>query len=199
MRIIPRVYMDACCFIDLAKQRIDLQTPKERDAHIFYCKKFIEAARNDDASVYTSTVSVVECVKVTDHMTPGGPTIEDERVKALFKGMLMSAKSGILPVMPNPRITEDARNLRWEHGITCGPMDAIHIATALSVKCSHFFTTDGKLGVENINKISSLGLTICTADRLADVLPDEYRQLPLRVVHDAEQGEAGSARAKWKG
>jgi predicted nucleic acid-binding protein len=198
MRNIPVVYMDACCFIDLAKHDFKMQTRQDREPHIFYCRKFIEAARKNDATVYTSTISVVECIKLTDDLSSGGPTTEDARVKELFKGMLMSARSGVLPVIPQPRITELARDLRWDHGITCKAMDAIHIATALSMKCSHFLTTDAKLGAENVKKIGALGLAVCTADKLADLLPDEYKQLPLRARHEAEPERKRQIRARAK-
>ncbi len=180
----PVVYMDACCFIDLAKSALSVPTLREREPHIFYCRKFLDAARAKDAVVYTSTISVVECVNIKDTTAPGCPIVEDDGARTLFRGMLMSAKSGVMPVMPMPKITELARDLRWVHDITCKPVDAVHIATALAMKCSHMFSTDGRLGAENIRKISALGLTVCTADRAVELLPDQYRQYTLRPAND---------------
>lgn len=185
---LPTVYMDACCFIDCAKTVMKTPTPKVREPHIYFCRKFLEAARNKHVTVYTSTVSVVECIKLTDDTVKGGPTIEDDNIKALFKRMLMSAKSGVMPVMPNPGITESARDLRWNHGITCSGMDRIHVATALAMNASHFLTTDGRLGHENIQKIGHLGLVVATADTVAHLLPDEYKQLHLEAKHATKQG-----------
>ena len=181
----PVVYMDACCFIDLAKSAMKIPTKVDRDSHIFFLRKFLDAARARDAAVYTSTISVVECVKLTDDTSLGGTLIEDDRVKALFKGMLMSGKSGVTPVMPTPVITDRARDLRWNHAVTCKPVDAMHLATAMAMKCTHFLTTDGRLGAANIARISALGLIVCTADQIAALLPTAYAQLPLQPKRPA--------------
>lgn len=195
---LPAFYMDSCCFIDLAKTAVRVQTSSDREPHIFYCRKFIEAARARHLRVYTSTMTAVECVKLTDDTAPGGPTRDDDTVKELFKKMLMSGRSGVMPVMPNPVITELARDLSWNHGITCKPMDRLHLATALTMKCSHFFTTDDKLGQQNVSKINALGLAICRADAASDLLPGQYKQLPLEGAkkHAKQQGtsvEAGAS------
>ncbi|MCZ2173301.1 MAG: PIN domain-containing protein [Burkholderiales bacterium] len=176
----PTIYMDTCCFIDMAKTALSIQTPPRREPHIFYCRKFLDAARAKDVVIYTSTMTVVECVVIKDSSKPGNPIVEDEAVRALFRGMLMSGKSGVMPVIPTPRITESARDLRWTHDITCKPIDALHLATAIDMKCSHFLTTDGRLGAENIKKIADLGLVVCSADEVANLLPSQYRQYELK-------------------
>jgi predicted nucleic acid-binding protein len=176
----PVVYMDSCCFIDLAKTALSVPTVAKREPHIYYCRKFLDAARAGDVTVYTSTLTVVECVQITDSTKPGNPPVEDDSVRVLFKGMLMSAKSGVMPVIPTPLVTEAARDLRWVHDVTCRPIDATHIATALQMKCTHFFTTDAKIGAENIKKVAGLGLVICNADHAVELLPDQYRQYALK-------------------
>gem|GEM_PF-4338707 len=145
--------------------------------------------------VYTLTVTAVECVKLTDDTVPGGPTRDDDTVRDLFKKMLMSGRSGVIPVMPTPVITELARDLRWRHGITCKPMDRLHIATAMAMKSSHFFTTDDKLGQQNVAKINALGLAVCRANSVSEMLPDRYRQLTLEgSKHAKRQGAATQGR-----
>lgn len=172
--------MDSCCFIDLAKNALSLPVLAKRDPHVFFCRKFLDAARANDVTVYTSTMTVIECVYVTDNGTPGKQAIEDDGVKAIFRGMLLSGKSGVMPVIPTVRITDNARDLRWQDGITCKPIDRLHIATAIAMKCTHFFTSDDKLGSENIRNIANLGLTVCMADKAADLLPTHYRQFELK-------------------
>ncbi|MDP2073337.1 PIN domain-containing protein [Hydrogenophaga sp.] len=189
----PVVYMDACCFIDMAKSTLKVPTKVERGAHIFFLRKFLEASRAKDASVYTSTITVVECVKVTDDTSPGNTLIDDDEVKRLFRGMLMSGKSGVIPVMPTPRITERARDLRWSHDVTCKPMDAMHLATAFEMKCTHFLTTDGRLGEANIARIKSLGLKVCTADQISGLLPSAYTQMPLPSKKSGDDASVGVA------
>lgn len=178
----PSIYMDACCFIDLAKTALSVHTSPKREPHIFYCRKFLDAARAKDLNVYTSTASVVECVFIIDESAPGKPVVEEDAARALFRGMLMSGKSGVMPVMPTPRITEAARDLRWVHGISCKPMDRLHLATAIEMKCGHFFTTDGRLGADNIKKLEGLGLAVCSADSVVNLLPNKYRQFELRAA-----------------
>lgn len=175
----PAIYMDSCCFIDLARSALSVFTEPNREPHIFYSRKFLDAARAGHVTVYTSSVTVVECVNIKDESVKSKPIVEDESVRPLFRGMLMSGRSGVLPVMPTPKITEAARDLRWVHDITCKPMDAIHLATALELKCSHFFTTDA-FGAENIKKLSVLGLIVSSADYAADLLPSQYRQFDLK-------------------
>ncbi|MES2960035.1 MAG: type II toxin-antitoxin system VapC family toxin [Pseudomonadota bacterium] len=174
------VYFDACCFIDLAMTKLSIPTLSEREKHIYFCRKLLEAARAREVTVYTSTVTMAECVKLEDTSKPNGQqVVSDERVQKLFKGMLQSGV-GVIPVAATPTITEAARNLRWKHGITVKPMDAIHIATALAMKCTHFVTTDDKLGVENVKRIAELGLTVCRADMLSPLVPSKYLQIELQ-------------------
>lgn len=176
----PLVYFDACCFIDLAKTRLSIPTLSEREKHIYFCRKLLEASRAKEVIVYTSTVTMAECVKLEDTSRPNGQqTVADERVQKLFKGMLQSGV-GVMPVAATPAITEAARNLRWKHGITVKPMDAIHIATALAMKCTHFVTTDDKLRVENVKRIAGLGLTVCRADVLSLLVPSKYLQIEIQ-------------------
>lgn len=178
----PRVYFDACCFIDMAQSAMSLQLETGRESHVFYCRKFLEAARNQEVFVFTSTVSVVECTSVKDRTKPSGQQgILTDDVKQLFRGMLLSARSGVMPVQPTPIIIEDARDLKWDDGATLRPMDAIHVATAIAMKCTHFVTTDNLHGADIVN---NLGLAICRADDIAHLLPDRYKQLALTRSHE---------------
>lgn len=176
----PRLYVDACCFIDMVSHDLSIGVKPGRDSHIYYCRKFLDAAKGKEASVFTSTLTVAECIVIKDETDQSNhrPVLTDE-VKRLFEGMLLSTKSGVMPVQPTPRIVKAARDLRWKHGATFKPMDSLHIATALEMKCGYFLTTDDRLKPENVEIAKSLGLAICTADSIAHLLPSKYRQLAL--------------------
>ena len=176
----PRVYFDACCFIDMVSHDLSVGVRLDRASHVHYCRNFLEAAKCNEAHVFTSILAVAECLAIKDESDPKypRPVLTDE-VKRLFEGMLMSTKSGVMPVQPTPRIVKAARDLRWGHAATFKPMDSLHIATAIEMKCGYFLTTDGKLKSENVAIAKTLGLVVCTADSIAHLLPTKYRQLPL--------------------
>lgn len=179
----PKVYFDACCFIDLVSHELSIGVKSGRDSHVYYCRKFLEAARNKEASVFTSTLTVAECTHIKDDSDQSNhKTVLTDEVKRLFEGMLLSARSGVIPVQPTPRIVKSARDLQWKHGATFKPMDSLHIATAIEMKCGYFLTTDGRLKPENIKIVNDLGLIVCTADKISTCLPSKYAQLPLHPI-----------------
>lgn len=178
----PRVYFDSCCFIDMVAHNLSIGVRTDRTSHVYYCRKFLEAARANDACVFTSTLTVAECLVIKDESDPKGHrSVLTDEVKRLFEGMLLSAKSGVMPVQPTPRIVKSARDLRWEHAASFQPMDSLHIATAIDMKCGYFVTTDDKLKLklEKTAILKALTLVVCTADSIANLLPSKYRQLPL--------------------
>lgn len=177
MSIDIRVYLDACCFIDLAQHGLKLKADADREPHVFYCRKFIDAARAKEAIVLTSTLTITECSFVKDISKPEHERkIKTDEVRRLFQGLLLSGKSGVLPAQPTPLIVEKARDLVWVDGATLKAMDALHVATALHHKCSHFITTDN-FGEESLAIIRGLGLAVCSADKIAHFLPDHHKQL----------------------
>lgn len=179
MGIEIRVYFDACCFIDLAQNALRINTDADREPHIFFAKKLIDAARAKEATVITSTLTTTECTCVKDKSKPESERIiKTDEVRRLFQGMLLSGKSGVLPAQPTPLIVEKARDLVWVNRATLKAMDALHVATALHHKCTHFITTDN-LGEDNIKIINGLGLAVCSADKTAHLLPNHHKQLDL--------------------
>lgn len=88
-------------------------------------------------------------------------------------------------------IGEDARDLRWKHGIALRDADSIHVASALDRKCEELLTTDGRLLrlSSHVDKFAKLGLRV-GAGRTTLCLPDRYRQLGL--VNDEKGNQAGS-------
>lgn len=180
MSIDLRLYFDACCFIDLVTHTLRFPTIAARADHIYFCRKFIDAARNKEALIITSTLTVTECTHVRDESkAEKEKIIKTEQVKRLFQGMLLSGKSGITPAQPTPQIIELARDLVWVHGTNLQPMDSLHVATALFHNCTHFITTDGLRNDENKKILNDLGLAVCQADEISHLLPSHHAQMQL--------------------
>jgi predicted nucleic acid-binding protein len=181
-------YFDACCFIDMAAHGMGIAAKADREPHVFFCRKTLEAARASEASVFTSSLTLMECSFVRDDsQPPGKEIILNDKVKSLLNAMLLSTKGGVMPVQPTPKILRAARELRWAHGITLSAMDALHVATAMEMKCTHFITTDTNFGAENLKKIEGMGLAVCAADSASHLLPHKYGQLPLALAQKPAQ------------
>ena len=135
--MIPRVYIESCWFIEAA--RFDLRgTASEpgREREVAFLKVILEASRDGEVDVFTSTLTLAECLHV------GG--CADQRVQDLYRGLLSSGRYVTL-VQPDVFVCEDARVLRWQHGISLKGADAVHVASAVTMKCTEFLTCDGKI------------------------------------------------------
>ena len=175
-----KLYFDTCCFLDMLQHTTGISPKPERAAHVFYLRQFLELARAKGAVVYTSTLTVAECQFALDESDKNNfKKILTDEVKRLIDGLLLSGKSGVLPAQATPNIVRASRDLRWVHSANFKPLDALHIATALKLGCSHFITTDAKLDAKSKLIVNSLGLAFCTADSLKESLPSEYRQLTI--------------------
>jgi len=168
----PRIYMCSCCFIDLVKGSVGKALGSGRDKEVWFVDALLKASANRDLEVYTSTLSVAECTHAGDE------NITNE-VKDLFMRFLSSGKHVVL-IQPDVFVAEDARDLRWKHDITLSGADALHVASALSVGCKEFLTTDarrkGPLG--QAQRIAQLGINVILPSATG-FLPDEYRQTDL--------------------
>lgn len=175
-----KLYFDTCCFVDMLQHKTGISAKPERAAHVFYLRKFLELARANGALVYTSLLTVAECQFVLDEKNKSNlKKVFTDEVKRLIDGMLLSGKSGVLSAQATPHIVRASRDLRWVHSANFEPMDALHIATAINLGCSHFITTDAKLVAESKLSLGSLGLAFCAADSIRNLLPSDYRQLPI--------------------
>jgi predicted nucleic acid-binding protein len=178
MAEVRKIYMDSCCFIDMVKTKIGKTLSADRELDVWHLKRLLEANRDKEIEIYTSTITIAEC----SHAGDGDIS---EIVRNTFSLLLMSGQYVRL-VQPTPFIAEDARDLRWKHGIALRGADAIHVASALDRKCEEMLTSDGRL--ERLNKsvtiLTKLGLNI-RAGRNTDCLPHKYRQLGF----DDEKGQ----------
>jgi predicted nucleic acid-binding protein len=173
MAVVPKIYIESCPLIDMAKHRAKLAmdanpaTQSQRENAVWFCKKILEAARNGDLEVYASAVSIGECT----YVERGVPVSQD--TQDFFNMLLCSGRSGIRLVQPMESLWVAARNLRWKENVNLKPMDSLHIATALHMGCSEFITTDSGIYKQR-DKFDSPKLSIIQAFE-TKVLPDKYR------------------------
>ena len=168
MSAIPCIYSDANPIIELAKFAKNTHDPtRERD--IWMMQQILKAASNEEISLYTSTISVAECVAAGDDW---GPDVQE-----FFVGTLTSGRMFKL-VQDSIFVAERARDLRWKDNIRLSGMDAIHVASALEAKCTEFLTWDGGIGQSKLtlkaSALASLGLTIIHP-RDTKILPSYYK------------------------
>lgn len=166
-----KIYIDACCFIDMVKTKVGKTLGQDRENDVWHLKRLLEANRDKEVEIYTSTLSIAECSHVGDVNI--SPTVQSE-----FDRLLMSGQYVRL-VQMTPFIAVDARGLRWNHGITIRGADSIHVASALAMKCEEFLSCNGRLArvLKHDAALAKLGLNVRNG-RDTQCLPDKYRQLP---------------------
>ena len=173
-----RVYLDANTLIDLVRFKVKAVTSDPTRADdVWYVEQLLEAARASEIDVFTSSMSIVECVSVKD------PNKEAE-AQDFFIGLLESGKSGIKLIQPTSAIQLKARDLRWRFGLTLKGLDSVHAATALFFKCDEFLTHDGADFGKNEVKLAAMGLVVCAPSKTS-ALPAKRMQLVLPIGGDA--------------
>jgi PIN domain len=184
MADLRRVYIDSCCFIDMVKSTVGKQVAADREHDVWHLKMLLEANRDREVEIFTSTLTIAECIHV------GDPDISDS-VKSAFASLLTSGQYVRL-VQVSPFIGEDARDLRWKHGVTLRGADGIHVASALDRKCEELLTANGRLQrlSDHADALIKLGLRVGPR-RTTQCLPDKYRQLGL-VDHQKVQRSAAT-------
>lgn len=167
-----KIYLDACCFIDMVKTQIGKTLVQDREHDVWHLKRLLEAQRDREIEIYTSTLTIAEC-------SHGGDGDISATVKSEFTRLLMSGQYVKL-VQLTPFIAVDARDLRWTHGMAIRGADGIHVASALAMKCEEFLSSDARLA--RLGKVgttlSKLGLHV-RSGRDTKCLPEKYRQLTL--------------------
>lgn len=166
---LKRVYLDSTVIVDMVKVDIGKAVADDRELDVWHARQLLEAHRNKDVKVLTSTLTIAEC-------THGGEGEIGADVQRILNGILTSGDYLEL-IQMTPFVAMDARDLRWNHGITLRGADGIHVASAISERCDELLTTDGKMGRlhHHRDKLLSLGLTVCPA-RETTSLPAKYRQ-----------------------
>jgi hypothetical protein len=166
----PRIYLDSCCFIDMAKQEVGLTFNADRTDDVWHLKQLLQATRDGEISAFTSTLAIAECTSVDRSVTP--------KVKDIFTRLLMSGQYVVL-VQPTPFIMQYGRDLNWIYGLILRGADSVHIESALDRKCDEFITTDDQVKkLKAKQKLLTLGLRVLCG-RETQCLPSKYRQIPL--------------------
>jgi predicted nucleic acid-binding protein len=168
-----KIYLEACPIIDMAEY--EAKPSKGREMDVWLCKQALAAARDGKVVVFTSMLSVAECTTIAPDM-PSPPA----ETKRFLDMLLLSGKSGITIVQIRQIIAIRARDLRWAAEINLKGADAIHVATALEMKCDELWTRDGRIWKKR-TEIGQLGLKVVTPNATS-ALPESYRnpELPLR-------------------
>lgn len=168
-----RIYIDTCCIIQNVKGSIDENDGfSQRD--LDYVKMILEAGLKGDVELFTSSVTVAECLHTGD-----GTNIPDE-AKRLFKTILSSGRIMTLKYA-DLFVVERSRDFRWVHGISLKPLDSIHLATALETKCAEFWTGDcfgGTEGEKRKQLSEAFDIKIILPSETT-LLPSDYRQKEL--------------------
>jgi len=151
----------------MVKQSVGHTLKTDRMKDVWFLKQLTHACRDSEIEVFTSVLTIAEC-------THAGTDIS-ELVKSRFNDLLTSGQYVRL-IQPTPFIAMDARDLRWRHGISVAGPDGLHIASALSLKCDEFVTTDDRPKKTNAKAIlSTLGLRMIRASE-TQCLPSKYLQ-----------------------
>jgi predicted nucleic acid-binding protein len=164
----PAVYIDACCFIDCVKFDVSAPIEEGREKEVWYVKKLLQAHRDKELTVYTSTLSIAEAVHIGSSPVP-------ESVQRALDALLTSGQYVHL-VQPTPFVCIDARNLRWVENINLRGADSIHLASALEMKCLEFLSTDTRFA-----RLSKFSPQI-TAKGITPKLPSQTSVLPGKYL-----------------
>lgn len=167
MSELPKLYVESDPLIDLVKVKVGL-TPKtgaERD--VWYLERVLDAARAGEVELFTSTITIAECTHVSD-------PAKLENAKPFFLGLLASGKSGVRLVQTTLSVVERARNLRWFDSFKLSGADAIHVASALHMRCDELLTGDGKI-LNSAALLAPMSLKACRPSGTA-LLPAKYFQ-----------------------
>lgn len=169
MAELSAVYVDACCFIDVVKFDISATLEEGRKGEVWYIKRLLQAHRDREINVFTSTITIAEAVHTGTMPVPS-------EVQSALDALLTSGQYTYL-VQTTPFVCADARNLRWVDGIALKGADSIHLASALDRNCSEFLSFDGRFGrIEKYSAaLSQKGIEVLNPSK-TKVLPGKYLQ-----------------------
>jgi predicted nucleic acid-binding protein len=150
----PRIYCDANPIIELAKLSKKTHDPaRERD--LWFLGQMLKAADNGELELYTSSISIAECVAAGDDWS--------KDVQEFFIGVLSSGRMFRL-VQDSIFVAEQARDLRWNHNLVLRGADAIHVASAMEAECTELISWDADMNnprsIEKAAVLQKLGINV---------------------------------------
>lgn len=168
---LTRIYIDTCPLIEVLKHLDGTPLSPEREREVWFTQRCLEAGLHGEIELITSTLTIAELRGTSIRPIPA-------ETKRIIHSVLTSGRVMQLSMITQG-ITELARDLDWDHGINLGGADAIHVATALTLKCTEFLTLDGK-PLKNTGQIAGLGLRVILPSQTTE-LPPNYRQGKLKL------------------
>jgi hypothetical protein len=161
-----RIYLDACCFIEMIKSEQGLPLDHPEDADM--TKRLLHASRDGKVEAWTSLMTVAEVLGASKLAAP------DEALKSRIERLLLSGRDGVLVHGLSPFVAKRARDLYWVDGLKERAADRIHVATALDLRCDEVLSVDGRLR----SKFGRSTIENCTLRAVKETryLPDDYRQ-----------------------
>ena len=175
----PRIYCDANPIIELAKLAKKTHDPL-RERELWFLNQMLRAASNDELELYTSSISIAECVAVGDDWS--------KDVQEFFIGVLTSGRMFRL-VQDSIFVAEQARDLRWKHDLVLKGADAIHVASAMEAECKEIISWDADMNnsksLQKVAALEKLGISVILPSQSL-LLPSYYRteSVPLLLEPD---------------
>ena len=112
------------------------------------CNAIIDAAKKGEVELYTSLMSYCECAKIRDEYASEA----EEIITSFFKHKY------IIPVAIDIKVSRITRSLVRDYNMDV--RDAIHLATAISIKADELQTWDGDDLLKLNGKIPNIKLKI---------------------------------------
>lgn len=163
------VYLDACCFIDVVKSDVSVTLSEDEEKEVWYLRRLMQAHRDRELTLYTSTLSIAEATHVGQMPVP-------QDVQNGLEALLTSGQYVYL-VQTTPFICMDARNLRWVDQVTLKGADSIHMASAIDRGCSEFLTMNGRFDrIQKSNPQLKAKDIVVSLPSGTKVLPGKYLQ-----------------------
>ena len=174
------IYADSSCFIDVVKFDTSAKLSNERHQEVWHFKKLLQAHRDREITVYTSTLTIAEATHI-------GETPVPIIIQRAFDALLTSGQYCFL-VQDTPFISMDVRNLRWKDSIALRGADSIHLASAIDRECVEFISLDRKF--KRIDaysaQLASKGINVVTPSGGTKELPEKYLQEELLALNNKE-------------